>query len=83
MKIAANLNTEAPAAIGHTMWNSAMVLLLDFEAKNVSTETHALRDRAYQHALKVAGVIETNDHTYVRFKTYRRWITDRAVAVLV
>ncbi|KAK4498284.1 hypothetical protein PRZ48_010942 [Zasmidium cellare] len=51
------------STIGHTMWNSAMVLLLEHQAKGQSTEKQALRDRAYHHALQAAGIIGTNNHT--------------------
>lgn len=47
------------------MWNSAMVLLLEYQASNSLIDAPRLRDEAYKHALTAAGIIETNNHTYV------------------
>lgn len=50
-------------AIGHSMWNSAMVLLLEYEAVHFPHDSSRLREQAYKHALRAAGIIETNNHT--------------------
>lgn len=50
-------------AIGYTQFHCAMVLLLEYEATQLTTEASRLRDEAYEHALKAAGIVETNNHT--------------------
>ncbi|EME42393.1 hypothetical protein DOTSEDRAFT_73276 [Dothistroma septosporum NZE10] len=51
------------STIGHTMWNSAMVLILEYAAGRRPGEAHVFKAEAYSHALATAGIIETNNHT--------------------
>lgn len=40
-----------------------MVLLLEYEAMHFPNDAPRLREQAYKHALRAAGIIETNNHT--------------------
>ncbi|KAF7193667.1 hypothetical protein HII31_05013, partial [Pseudocercospora fuligena] len=70
---AANIEADHPfpqilfsthsSTIGHTQFHTAMCLLLEYEMAQPGADLVSLKDLAYEHALKCAGIIETNNHT--------------------
>jgi hypothetical protein len=45
------------------MFHTAMVLLLEFEQSQTSTQDPEMVDTIYEHAQIACGIIETNDNT--------------------
>ena len=51
------------STIGHTMWHTAKVLLLEFElARPAASDQSGLSHAIYKHARTACGIIETNKH---------------------